>query len=98
MSRRGGQPRCRHCGHQVRYVSLNTGKVMPVDLAPDEDGNVAAHLRGGRLHGYVLRKDETPPTGWQRWMPHIATCGNRPGAKPTPRPITLFDQLESETR
>ncbi|GAA0189681.1 hypothetical protein GCM10008944_01370 [Cytobacillus oceanisediminis] len=66
--------RARCCRRPVKYVLLPTGKRMPVDPVPDEDGNVAARLVGRQLTGHVLRRGEDVPDGWQRFMPHQALC------------------------
>lgn len=93
--------RCRGCGVGLRFVRVeNSGRVMPVDPAPDEDGNVIARMVSGVLTGHVLTKDEETPPGWQRYMPHFATCpasDRRSKRLPPPEPASLFDDAEEST-
>lgn len=58
------------CGEQIRWLRTEAGKPMPVDETPNPAGNVV--LVGGFAH--VLHKDEEPPAGAARLMPHFATC------------------------
>lgn len=67
--------KCRDCLVPITFVRIsNTGRVLPVDPAPDEDGNVFARMVGGSLAGHVRTKDEHLPAGWSVFMPHHATC------------------------
>lgn len=84
---------CRECGLPMRFVLLTTttNRAMPVNARPDERGNVAAHLEGTRLVGFVISKDHRPgPYDPYRFMPHAATCEARKkkkqSSKPTPEP------------
>ncbi|WP_293784159.1 hypothetical protein [uncultured Aeromicrobium sp.] len=83
---------CKKCRNPILFVTnQDTGRRIPVDAVPDEDGNVAATTNVlSELVGRVLRKDEQPPHGWQVYMPHHATCRysdrRRKGSKPN-RPV-----------
>ena len=88
-----GLPRpgeCRECAEPIRFVALDTGKLIPVNPLPNpERGNVAAHLAGGRLHGFVISRDRLPgPFDRLRFTPHAATCEaiDRTPKKPAPEP------------
>lgn len=87
-----GLPRpsdCRACGDPIRFVKLNTGKAMPVNPLPTPEGNVAAHLAGGRLVGFVISRDHLPgPLDPYRFRAHYATCEavERGTRKPKPEP------------
>lgn len=93
-----GLPRpseCNGCHEPIRFVKLNTGKALPVNPAPNPQGNVAAGLRGGRLHGFVICRDHLPgPLESYRFTAHYATCEaiERKPTKPKPEPHpALFD-------
>ena len=92
--RRTGAPTCDHCGARLLFVKMTaTGSRMPVDPIPVADGNVCARQIGAGWHGFVISKDHPyvgPP--YRRFMPHYATCDNRPEPKPKPDPPpALFD-------
>lgn len=75
MSAAGPTGRCAECNQQVLWVTLDTGKRMPVDVPVDGDGTVAC-LRDvqGRWMGRVLKADEQPDP-WERLhVTHFATC------------------------
>lgn len=63
------------CRARVLFAQLASGKVMPVDVQPVEDGNVAV-MRDvrGRWVGRVLKADEEPDRWERRHMTHFATC------------------------
>lgn len=70
---------CRDCGEPIRFVLMQaTGRALPVNPTPNHekaDGNVAAHLAGGRLVGFVISRDRLPgPFDVYRFTPHHATC------------------------
>lgn len=96
--------RCRDCRMPIKFVHPETradAKPLPVDPVPDDGGNVSARVVQGRLVGRVLRRGEDDPTGWQRFMPHHATCavrsrGRKGKRRPTPPP-TLFDLTEGNS-
>jgi hypothetical protein len=59
-----------------------TGKVMPIDAAPNDKGNVAIKVEpSGALFGWVI-SEERPllpshvSAGYQLYMSHFATCPN----------------------
>lgn len=93
---------CKKCRAPIRFVlNTETGHRIPVDAVPDEGGNVIARNEGGELVGHVKTKGETlpeSPSGWGLWMPHFATCQARMKRGRSPRPRTLFDDMETETR
>lgn len=73
---RGDLSRCKACATTVLWVRMPSGKVMPVNPVPDDEGNVTA-MRDGRgvWVGHVLKADERPMPYEKRFMPHFATCG-----------------------
>ena len=78
---------CRECHDPIRFVALDTGKALPVNPLPDQGGNVAARLAGGRLHGFVISKTKQPGPGDDlRFRPHHATCEEIRRKPPKPKP------------
>ena len=80
---------CKACHEPIRFVKLDTGKALPVNPKPGQTGNVAAHLQGGRLVGFVISQDHRPgPLDSFRFVPHYATCSaiERKPSKPKPEP------------
>lgn len=65
---------CRSCGARIYWVVTEGGAAMPVDADPVPGGNVVIRRHGIRYVGHVLRRDESPPPGVERRMPHHATC------------------------
>lgn len=91
---------CRECGRPIVFVRMTTGgKLLPVEAAPDEDGNVVAKRVAGNLHGHVLKKDEEPPHGFTRYLAHYAICAALMSRRRrAPKPLTLFDEPQIDTR
>jgi hypothetical protein len=60
---------CRSCGARITWVRTESGKAMPIDVAPRADGNVG--VTGGGIAVY-LKADEQ----WQgpRYVSHFASC------------------------
>ena len=58
---------CRHCGEPIRWVRTSHGHPMPLDPAPDPDGNVVITL------GAAIVTSQPLPFA-PRFMPHAATC------------------------
>ena len=73
---------CRYCGQPVVWVRTATGSTMPINPMPDMGGNIVA-LTGadGGARACVLNTSmQADPAyaGRQRFMPHAATCPNKP--------------------
>jgi hypothetical protein len=84
---------CRECGRSIAWVTLITGRAMPVEPVPDARGNVVARWVHGRLvDGMVRQRASTPvPPGWELYMPHRATCTKvnvGGGGRPMPATVT----------
>jgi hypothetical protein len=60
----------RGCGRMIRWVTTEKGKAMPIDPAPNPNGNVVLL---DNFTAHVLHKGEDPG-GRDRYMPHFATC------------------------
>lgn len=94
---------CRACGAAVKWVKTRQGKALPVEPAPDNNGNVVAMRtsRGTFVDGHVIPVGQPIPDGYTRFYPHFSSCSapNLPGRprKPRPRPPapepTLFDPV-----
>lgn len=93
--RRTGPAGCDSCGARMVFVIMDaTGRRVPVDPIPVDDGNVCARLVGNNLHGYVVSAEHPPSPAYTRYAAHFGTCPDRPkpAAKPKPTPPpTLFD-------
>lgn len=83
---------CRDCHDPIRFVKLDTGRLMPVNPKPGATGSVCARLviaplgsvEGKELRGYVIAKDRPADPTWPyRFVPHPATCPERKPSKPT---------------
>lgn len=85
---------CRDCSLPIRFVQLDTGRLMPVDPREHAAGNVAASLSGNRLVGFVISRDHRPgPLTPYRFRPHQASCPERASkasTTPTPADPALF--------
>lgn len=71
-------PWCNECGEPIRYVEMDSGSRMPVDvpIAPPELHTVCAKPRKGHLTaGYVVTV-MTPAKlrGWVCYRPHWPAC------------------------
>jgi hypothetical protein len=70
-------PMCASCQSPIRWVTMPSGKHMPLDTTPSPDGNVCVHSDG--VKAAVLTADELAqfPADLPRFKSHFATC---PGA------------------
>lgn len=64
---------CTSCGAAIRWVTMVSGKRMPVDESPTVDGNVIVNTLGVAR---VLTKDEraTVDAMTPRYVSHFSTC------------------------
>lgn len=78
---------CRACTLPIRFVTLTSGKKMPVNPKPNDRGNVATRLIAGELHGRVVGPRSKPADHREvLYMAHFATCDGRPKKQPTKAP------------
>ena len=66
-----GLPRakCRSCGATIHWVTTEHGRAMPIDVKPNQLGNVAFKPNG------VVRVTHDPPADDElRYLSHFATC------------------------
>jgi hypothetical protein len=62
--------KCKACGAEIMWLRTNADKAMPVDVEPDEGGNLV-------IEGFSVRVvDLFTPAEAERYMPHWATCPN----------------------
>jgi len=84
---------CNDCQGTIKWVTLDSGKPMPVEPHPSPDrGNVAAE-RGhdGRLRGYVMSAARPLLPGYERYVPHFKACRpNLPKVTISERTPALF--------
>lgn len=94
-AKKTGPASCDDCEARIVYVVMvATGKRIPVDPIPDDDGTVCARLVGKQLQGYVESKDRPYDKPYTRYTAHYATCPDRPRTAPKPKTApapTLFD-------
>lgn len=75
---------CKFCPARIMWIETVDGRRMPLDVAPNPAGRVilevarAAGESYGARRARVLLRDEEPPLGALRYMPHHATCKNPP--------------------
>lgn len=73
---------CQSCNAQINWVTTAaSGKNMPVDMNPVDDGNLVIIDR----RVVVLKKDEVPPFGALRYKSHYATCPHAARHRGKPR-------------
>ena len=83
--------KCRSCGAAILWVKTQSGKSMPVDAQPCEDGNVCVATCEGGPTAFV------PPEGTTisdatRHKSHFATCPNAAThRKPKVPALPMFD-------
>ena len=73
--RRAAAPRCKSCARPMRWVTNRlSGRKMPVDFDPHEDGNVVVDAND-RADVYRATPTEIP-AGSTLHFSHFATCPN----------------------
>jgi hypothetical protein len=63
--------RCASCGAGLRWVTLFSGKRMPLDVEPHEDGNIDVDGEGV---GHVVKEGERHPGSRPLYRSHFASC------------------------
>lgn len=65
---------CKSCGAAIRWVTMPSGKRMPLDAAPHPDGHIAIHSDG--LRAAVLSTIELAEYRGRvdLYRSHFATC------------------------
>lgn len=70
---------CQDCRQRITFVQMTaTGRRVPVDPMPVDDGNVCAFRAGTNLVGYVISAERPPEAGYTRYAAHFGTCPDRP--------------------
>lgn len=57
---------CRSCKQNIQWVTTSTGKMMPVELAKEGEGNIV--LNDGAVQAQIVKKGEGTHVS------HFATC------------------------
>lgn len=86
-------PTCRRCGATLRFIQMDSGKVMPVNPIPDRTGTVAARKVGDRwAAGYIVTSGSSPlKPGFTLFRAHWADCPpDSPRRDPRGAPNFLF--------
>lgn len=64
---------CRSCNADIRWVKMESGKRMPIDAQPSEQGNIV--IEGDWQIGRVLTKEDlAQPATSPRFLSHFASC------------------------
>ena len=94
-AKKTGPTSCDSCEARIVYVRMAaTGKRVPVDPIPDDNGTVCARLVGNQLQGYVVSRSRPYERPYTRYTAHFGTCADRPRPAPKPKAEpapTLFD-------
>jgi hypothetical protein len=72
------RPTCRYCDQPIRWVRTESGSEMPINAAPDRNGNVVLVPDGVGHRARVLAGKRLLEWRGQLWMPHFVTCANMP--------------------
>lgn len=70
---------CRNCGKAVYWCKTNTGKIMPVDAEPSEDGNIILERNALGQVANVLNLADLATAraqGKRLHKSHFVTCPN----------------------
>lgn len=74
-------PACRSCRAAIIFVPTKSGKRMPIDPEPYDDGNVVLRVPAGMMGSgekvaHLLADTEAPLEGELRFRSHFASCPN----------------------
>ncbi len=66
---------CKSCGASIVWAKAVSGKNVPLDAEPRDDGTIAIDAKGRAM---VLVKDMMLDPNWprERYVSHFATCPN----------------------
>lgn len=67
--------RCRSCGAAIVWAYTASGRRMPVDAEPVDDGTLKLSPRVGQLHVFVVGPHPSEP----RYRAHFVTCPDADG-------------------
>lgn len=65
--------KCKSCGAPIIWATTQKGKLMPLDAAPDPDGNLAVS-RWATVIAVHPRTELTDTQGFPTHKSHFATC------------------------
>ncbi len=83
---------CRYCPAKIRWVTLPSGKRMPIDAKPVTVVILRQPADGWKLNGSPWARTA------QAWMPHFATCPNYPTERrSSPRDQKDYQEAVSQT-
>ncbi len=74
-------PTCRSCHQRITWLKTPSGKAMPVDEDPTEDGNIVIDVDHGQLVARVFQTAEMAREAAPeepRYVSHFATCPDGP--------------------
>lgn len=65
---------CKSCGASILWAKTDTGKSMPVDAEPTDDGNVLLYRTPRGLQAVVMGARTEPDPRASRHHTHFETC------------------------
>lgn len=71
---------CRSCGAEIIWVGTGSGKRMPVDAAPREDGNIVlteypdGYIEAEYVSPKLFEEWDVEAPEPRRYVSHFATC------------------------
>lgn len=68
----GTVSRCRSCGAEIRWVQTITGKNVPIDAEPVDDGNITLERVLGQERAVV--NGQPSLVGGPLYVSHFVTC------------------------
>jgi len=69
--------RCRTCKAEIKWAITDAGRLIPLDIEPQADGNIrlaAALVYGGTPRAIVIPADRRGELAGELYRPHFATC------------------------
>lgn len=67
---------CRSCGAPIIWARTPSGRTIPIDRQPTDDGNVRVTYDGHKAHAQVVGKPDLFTADEPRHTSHFATCPN----------------------
>jgi len=84
---------CSSCGEPIYFAKTSSGKPMPVDAEPSDQGNVLLALDADtrQLKAEVLGRGTEPPAGRNVYLSHFVTCPHSESHRKAHRGQRPFD-------
>jgi hypothetical protein len=84
---------CSSCGEPIYFAKTSSGKPMPVDAEPSDQGNVLLAIDADtrQLKAEVLGRGTEPPAGRNVYLSHFVTCPHSESHRKAHRGQRPFD-------